>query len=118
MRLEHAKAIVSRITYKPGWELEVGDTGYDEVLFFQAHTRAPCAKNPTITVRISTGRRHLHAGISETELVTLVFDTIKALELHELQEAFRYEGKRVFNPHMSVRRRLEICEDEDPGDYS
>jgi hypothetical protein len=64
------------------------------------------------TVVLSSRPRYLRHDISESELVRMAFDCARDMEMHELGENFRYRGKRVFNPHISVPHLLEICDHE------
>lgn len=99
------REIVEAITYKPGWtvhllmdgalrpyvQLEVStesDASLDSVA--RDGSRAPW----------KSGKRYLSIHMCRQEIVGTVFDLIKAAELHETHEWFRYRGASIYNPHL------------------
>lgn len=54
-------------------------------------------------IGIGKGRKEfIFAGTSESGVVKTCWLLIELVIHHELMEAFRYKGKRIFNPHNSV----------------
>ena len=48
----------------------------------------------------------------DTEVVRTVFVAIKQAMMHEIEEKFKFNGKRIFNPHRSIYALLEISTKE------
>lgn len=42
------------------------------------------------------------------DLVGLIFASLEGAERHECAEQFRYNGQRIFNPHVSQREQEEL----------
>lgn len=112
--MTHAQilAVVNNIYYKPGWMVEL------------------YAKPVEYSIRLSwfdtdsvTGKKELQHSrewlldpaeeLNEDKIVQTVFKAIQNAEEHEIKERFRYKGKRIFNPHISLKNLLEVCERED-----
>jgi hypothetical protein len=45
---------------------------------------------------------------TETEIVETAFKAVRTAMEHEVREKFHYHGVAVFNPHVSVRARMEL----------
>jgi hypothetical protein len=76
---------------------------------------ARCAKHGTPCIVM--GRRWwLSPEMTESELVQTALLAAITAEEHETRERFTYQGKRVFNPHVSVQSLLSVCETEDARD--
>jgi hypothetical protein len=103
------REVLSHVAYKD-WSLScvTGDDG----LYIEWKAPVRCVHTGNIVI-LSSRPRYLRNDITESELVRLAFETARDMELHELGENFRYKGGRVFNPHISVRHLLEICDEED-----
>ena len=46
----------------------------------------------------------------DTEVVRTVFTAINQAMLHEIQESFKFKGRRIFNPHRDVYSLWEISD--------
>lgn len=105
--------VLSQVRYKD-WDLVCEkDSVGREYLCWRWHAR--CAKSGASV--LITGRRWwLSPAMTESELVQTALLAALTAEEHEAREMFRYKGKRVFNPHISVPRLLDICEIEDARD--
>lgn len=101
--------ILSHIQYKD-WTLFAG-LGVGDVPYIEWRAPVRCIRTGQ-TVTLNSHPRVIRNDISETELVRLAFETARDMELHELGEHFTYKGGRVFNPHISVKHLLEICDEE------
>lgn len=51
--------------------------------------------------------------MTESELVLTAFKAALTAEEHECRERFQYRGRRVLNPHVSVRALMDVCDIED-----
>jgi hypothetical protein len=111
-RSRHA-VVLSRVSYKSGWYLEHSlDSAGREYLRWS--WRAIDAVSLVDEGGMVKGRRWwLSPQMTESEVVQTALMAALSAEEHETREFFRYEGKRVFNPHINVRNLLKICDDED-----
>lgn len=107
MTFEQIQEIVSNIKYK-NWYVEV-------------------FAMPKYTVRVSwfdadinTGKRELQISrewfldpktLTEDMIVSTVFKCIHNAEDHEVRENFKYKGKRIYDPHISLKTLMERCDD-------
>lgn len=105
--------VLSNVKYKEGWTLRASiDTSRNNAPYLQWLWKAPCVKTGE-PVTIPTRKWYLSEHMTESELVLTAFKAALTGEEHEAREHFTYEGKRILNPHINVRRLLEICDDED-----
>lgn len=104
MTLEEIAEITSRITYKPGWALLLGVDG--ERPYLQVSVSAEAEASLCSQRRDGTrepwksGKRYLSLHMCRQEVVGTAFDLIKAAELHETHEWFRYRNASIYNPHL------------------
>ena len=99
LTLDDIKATVAQIDFND-WHFHVGtyEDGqpYLQVLFYDKD-------------RI-TGERELQRcrkwvlsfHMVNSEVVRTAFQAVMAAMKHEVEEAFRYKGRRIFNPHMDL----------------
>lgn len=96
--MESIKAIVDNISYND-WTIRLdryADNGppYVQILFMD---------KDRITGNLEQQRCRkwvLSFFMTDSEVVRTTFQAIQQAALHEVQEAFKYKGKRIFNPHM------------------
>ena len=104
MTHEEINEIVAQITYKPGWSILVGRDG--ERPFLQVAVDETTEASLDSALRDGTrtpwksGKRYLSLHMCKQEVVGVAFDLIKAAELHETHEWFRYRGASIYNPHL------------------
>lgn len=111
---EDMEEIVGKIRYKPGWELRLREE--PGRFYLQWHFSNPDAKNPMLVTPVFGRKWFLSTWMTESEIVQTALMGALAAEEHECREFFRYEGKRVFNPHIDVRSLMEVCDREDGRD--
>ena len=97
------------IHYKD-WMLHVGSDGGRAYL--QWKFIGPCAKTERHVVQ-SCRKWFLSPHMTESELVQTAFAAAVAAEEHECREFFTYQGKRPFQPHVSIHALLAVCDQED-----
>lgn len=109
MKYEELQRIISEIRYK-NWFIEL------------------YAQPVEYTIRLSwfdtcsvTGERMIQHSrewfmpaneLSEDFIVHTVFKAIQNAEEHEVKERFQYKGKRLFNPHTTIKNLLKVCEND------
>lgn len=98
MTFENAQAILSCLTYKPGWfihgienetgiEIQVVPPQWDDTSGLRSSVTLHFYKS----VRLTT--------LNETSFLFAVLRVCELAERHECQEWFRYNGKLVVDPH-------------------
>lgn len=107
--LLRVQEIVSRIEYRPEYEIEVAIDKADRNgrVFLQVlHTRPDA-----MTGRVGQGKggkRYLSPHMTESEVVRVAFAACLAYEEHEVREFFRWTpgsgmpARAVFGPHIGV----------------
>lgn len=103
------QSILSKVKYKDGWDLyfHLGAMG---PTYLQWHMIAPDYTHPDKPLRVWPCRKHqLSFHMTESELVQTAFFAALQAEEHECREAFTYQDKAVFNPHISVQALLSVC---------
>ena len=107
--------IVDAISYKPGWNIRLLADIRREAPYIQIEvdTRSDATLDPTgrTTERTpwKSGKRYLSPHMCRQEIVGAVFDLIKAAELHEVHEWFRYKGASIYNPHLDPDVLAEVA---------
>lgn len=97
--------ILSEIQYKD-WQLFNGCNEYGAP-FLRVQFYERCSV--TGQVELQRSRKWLLSYyMTKTEIVKTALLCIKAAAEHELLEAFKYKGVRIFNPHHSVEALIEI----------
>lgn len=113
MQLDEMRKIVDKVHYKD-WGISIhssnGKAQYLQVSF-QALDVEEVKIKDVLTVY---GRKWMLSDwMTESELVQTCLMAVLAAEEHEAREAFVYRGKRVFNPHISIRAMLGICGEQE-----
>jgi hypothetical protein len=106
-------AVLSAVNYKD-WKLRVE---FDSVgrQYMRWSWEARCAKTG-MPVLVTSRRWWISPEMTESELVQTALLAALTAEEHETREHFTYQGKRVFNPHVSIQGLLQVCETEDARD--
>jgi len=87
------------------------DKTYGSRLYLQASYVAPCTK--TGGSEPWFGRKwYLSSHMTRDEVVKTAFAAFKAAVEHEVMEGFKFNGKIVFNPHVSFEALLSITDQE------
>jgi len=103
--LAGALELIALITYKPGWSIEAHQDDAQKVyvqLSVSAFAEASMdsVKRDGTRTPWKSSRRYLTPSMCKQELVGVIFDLIKAAELHEAHEWFRYKNASIYNPHL------------------
>ena len=106
MRLHEIADILSQITYKAGWSINLGDEGMRGRPYIQlaVDERSDLTLDPTgksdQRVPWKSGKRYLSFHMCRQEIVGAALGLIKDAEMHEIHEWFRYKGAAIYNPHL------------------
>ncbi|MCC5780552.1 hypothetical protein H7H48_15935 [Nitratireductor sp. B36] len=105
--------IVSSITYKPGWIVHLKADFGRPYLQLEVTTETDASLDSYLRDGTRTpwksGKRYLSPHMCRQEVVGAVFDLIKAAELHETHEWFRYRGASIYNPHLDPDALVEVA---------
>jgi hypothetical protein len=97
MSLHEVEAVLSRITYKPGWTLKAwNDQGSFDMLL-RITMPVPCRDTgkPIMVTQI----RAIYPFEDERRLIQFVRCCLHDLEIHEADEMLLVDGVRMFDPH-------------------
>jgi hypothetical protein len=108
LTLESIKETVAQIDFND-WHFHVGtyEDGqpYLQVLFYDKD-------RITGALELQRCRKWvLSFHMVNSEVVRTAFQAVKAAMMHELEEAFRYKGRRIFNPHMDLDKLADAIAD-------
>jgi hypothetical protein len=98
--LESIKAIIAQCKFND-WYLHIGQYENDGPLYLQVLFKDK--DRITGKEEIQRCRKYvLSYHMTDSEVVRSAFQAVKAAMMHEVEEAFTYKGRRVFNPHMDL----------------
>jgi hypothetical protein len=107
MKIDEIRAIVANIKYK-NWDLHV----FENPRFcVQLGWVDKCVVTGETLGMVSRTWEFDQDPLTEDYIVNTVFKAISNAEEHETKEQFRYQGKRIFNPHVKIARLMEVCDD-------
>ncbi len=92
-------SILSRVSYKPGWELELTDDE-DPVLCITAFLDD--AYNPGSKMLVDI-HSQLPPFFTESEVLRWLRWRLREIEAHEVDEFLRLDGEAAFDPHRDVK---------------
>ena len=95
---------ISKITFRPGHALEV-DRDERGIWFEVTHYRPDSVTDEMGWGR--GGRRYVQEHWTASDLIRNIYGAFLAYEEHEVREFFRYEGEKIFSPHMDL---VELAE--------
>ena len=107
MKFEQIQAILAQIKYKD-WFIEI----YSHPVEYTIRMSWFDTCSVTGKREIQHSREWLLQDLTEDGIVQTVFKAIANAEEHEVKERFRYKGKRLFNPHVTVANLLKVCEND------
>ena len=112
LTLAEIESIVGSITYKPGWTIlfQGGERPFVQLSVSEESEAAiDSAKRDGTRTPWKSGKRHLSRHMCRQEIVGVVFDRIKAAEMHEVHEWFRYRGASIYNPHLDPDVLVDVA---------
>ena len=95
---------------RPGYLLSVGQD--DIGIYYQVECRRLDAYTGEMAIGYG-GRRYLSADTSRDAMVRIAYSLFAQYEEHETREAFHYQGKRIFGPHISIDALMIVADQED-----
>lgn len=97
-------------SYRPGWVF-VMDTKGPMVAFQMECTELRSTVDPRTGKHEpwKTGKKFLSPHMCRQEVVSLVFESIVAAEMHEVREWFRFQGASIYNPHLDPEALAKVA---------
>lgn len=114
---ERVVRVCERIEYRPEtYQIYVGVTAGMKYPYVQVR----CWRADTNTGEMGWGgggKAYVSEWATESEILQMVLGLAMAYETHEVREAFRVDGKRIYGPHISSDALAEVCDrlDARPG---
>ncbi len=108
MNKEQMQSIISDITLPDKMRVRLIDSNTGPI-----HVQVGMERPDTYTGNIEMGwggKAFVSAFCTDDELVKKVFGLALAYSEHELRESFKYRGKRVFGPHISLAALMEAAD--------
>ena len=118
MTLTQLKKILKRIKFAPscvdmGWEWDfkaIQQAGGLEIEGFLIRTTFQRPDRDSGFLGRGYGRWwHVPADVSESGVVKTAYAAARLILEHELMESFKYDGKRIFDPHHDVQDLEWAC---------
>lgn len=113
MTVEQVAHILSLTSYKPGWKWLLGQDGDRNYLQLSVGVESDATldahKRDGTRTPWKSGKRILSPHMCRQEIVGTLFDLIKAAEMHEIHEWFRYKGASIYNPHLDPDVLAEVA---------
>ncbi len=99
--------ILALVDYKTDWAFHIGVMGTGDIIVSTYMQVQFIAGGETWR-----GRKWLLSPhMTEGEVVQTALMACLAAEEHEAREAFRYKGKALFGPHLSLQALLQVADD-------
>lgn len=107
-QLERVRSLLKKVTYKPGWEITADWDGYPygRIDPFTILLKVACPQPDTVTGEMTTIHHQMAASVFTIEhmkdgdiLSYLVARSIHQMEMHEMDEWFKFDGIHVKDPH-------------------
>lgn len=114
--------VLARVSFAPScvdmaWQWKIYDVNgrYRRIEGWLVATTFQRPDTSTGKVARGEGRQwFIRRGESVSGVVKTAWAACKMILEHELHEAFRFDGKRVFDPHVSVEALTSIARKEQP----
>lgn len=106
MTFDEIKAIVGQCSYLD-WEFRVLEKG--DGFLVQVRFHAPDSFKPGAEPTLQSCRKwYVSSHASKDEVVRTCWKAIEAAVLHEAQEAFKYRGVPIYNPHLDPDHQVQV----------
>lgn len=120
------KDLIEAVSYKPGWSIELRQDKPVLVHHVSRRLTEFVDGRPYIQVKVEDwteaalsphtgersawkgGKRYLSYHMCRQEIVGACLDAIKAAEMHELHEWFKYKGRSIYNPHIDPDALVDL----------
>jgi hypothetical protein len=97
MTLQKAQELVAKFTYKPNFKIELQQDILRDMWQLHIHMIVSDVHTGKVTKVNST--RLLHCKVDKDYLKDSIISAVHELEIHEINEWLKFNGKHVTNPH-------------------
>ncbi len=105
LTIQEVEGHLKRLSYKPGWSFEVYQ-GKWEGAHIVINTEIDDSYNPGEMVVLDIHSRLPRVAMQNTDtLEDWLAERLAVIEVHEMREFFKRDGKPVFNPHEEFAER-------------
>lgn len=107
--LNKLKEIISEIDaeyQEKKFEIFFGE--HEENLWVQVGTERPCTYSKEIGIG-KGGKVYVSEFATHDEVVKKIFGLVMAYVEHEAREGFKWKGRRIFNPHVTIEALHSIA---------
>ncbi len=109
MTFDQIQSIIADIQYK-NWFVEIYNKPLAYTIRLSWFDACSVTGKQEIQIQISREWYLDPNDLTEDSIVRTIHKAILSAEEHEVNEKFKYKGKRIFNPHVSIKNHLEVCE--------
>jgi hypothetical protein len=108
--LERVQSLADRVEFRDNYRLRV-ERDYRGVF-----VQVQCWRPDTFTSAYdwgAGGKAYLSPHAVDSEIFATFFGLFKSYEEHEVREAFRVDGKRIYGPHIDYRALQAVADQLD-----
>lgn len=110
LTLTEMKAIAAKVQFKD-WTVRVDTGKTNTVPFLQVlFTDTDRISGKTSIQRCRKWQLSYH--MVPSEVIRTAFKALRAAVIHEVEEEFRYDGARIYNPHMDLEVLARLVKDK------
>lgn len=102
--------IIKKVELPEGYNIECGISDPWGGLWFEITLIRPDTYDHHLDVGHG-GQKFVSPGATDGQIVRAIGGAFFAYIEHEGREAFKYEGKRIFGPHISIDALLKVAEE-------
>lgn len=111
--MKRADALVQKVTYKENYALylDVDKKDPNGRLYLQVKCWRPDVGTGQFAWGAG-GKTYLGEHMTDDEIMKIAFGLFRAYEEHECREFFKYNGRSIFGPHISIEALYEAAAPE------
>lgn len=106
-RRMHVRQLLQRIEFRSTYFLSAHVDQDSGGIYLQLEVQRPDAY--TLEPGFGIVQRTIPWGYTDSQIVRCVFRMLLDYEEHETREAFRFDGKRIFGPHIDITALAEVA---------
>jgi len=106
------RRLADRVDFRQNYQVYVGITEGMKYPYLQVKCWRPDT-NTGVAGWGGGGKAYVSEHATDSEIWQTMLGLLLAYDAHEVREAFRVDGKRVFGPHISTAALMTVCDDLD-----
>lgn len=108
-RLKHVESVLKKIAYKPNWKFKVSGAVNCE-LFVTVEYPVQETYLPGQTIDLMMRAYCIPKRATDAQVVGIIFEAVKFIEIHEAMENFRYLDRRIMLPHPDLTDLIDLAD--------